>query len=69
MSDKMQGNEPWYEAVDNVVYQAQMLTGANRLDTAAHYLIELSNALGDLKTWMPGYDDRTGTLPWEREEV
>src|SRR5690606_34465974 len=35
---------------------------------AGHHLIELFNKVGDLSTWHSGYDERTGTLPWERED-
>ena len=57
------------EAIEEVVYRFQSYTAPhNDLTNAAHHLVGLSNAVGDLASYHPDYDERTGTLPFEREE-
>jgi hypothetical protein len=33
---------------------------------AGYHLIELFNKVSDLSSYHTGYDEHTGTLPWER---
>lgn len=33
----------------------------------AYAVTELNEAMGDLATWLPGYDYETGTIPQERD--
>lgn len=62
--------EPWHEAAYNVVYYAERAfedTHSSPIEIAS-YMVDLSNALSDLKTFLPGYDWEHGTIPWDREE-
>lgn len=56
------------EAIEEVVYRFQSYTAPGDLTNQAHHLVQLSNAVGDLASYHPDYDERTGTLPFEREE-
>ena len=55
------------ECITEVDYSFHLLSNARNLFDQAEALIRLNNSLSDLKTWHPGFDERNGTLPWERE--
>jgi len=54
--------------IEDVQYHLHRYNRATDRANAGHHLIELFNKVGDLSTWHSGYDERTGTLPWERED-
>lgn len=56
------------ESLENVVYYFDLYARAESVADQAGYLIELSNAVDDLRSFHPGYDLDSGTMPWEREE-
>ena len=56
------------ESLENVVYYFDLYAQAENVADQAGYLIELSNAVDDLRSFHPGYDLDSGTMPWEREE-
>lgn len=57
------------DAIEEVAYRFDMLTQPNSsLVNQAHHLMKLADAVGDLKSWHPGYDANKGTLPYERED-
>lgn len=60
--------EDWHDAALNVVYQFDAWTEARDPVISANRLIELNNAVTDLKSWLPGYEYETGTMPWGRGE-
>lgn len=61
-------SESWHDAALEAVYQWDgYVKSTSALDQAGR-LIELSNAMHDLKTWLPGWDGDNGTMPWDREE-
>jgi hypothetical protein len=60
--------QPWHDAAGEVEYQFHRYVNTNDIVNRADALIKLSNAVFDLKTWLPGFDSDTGTLPWERED-
>ncbi len=64
-----QGKEDWHEVGIDVDYWWHQFTHARDLLTQAGTLVELSNKMHDLRTWLPGYDYESGTLPWEREDA
>jgi hypothetical protein len=55
------------ECIEDVGYRWHLLEHAKTLPDQAEAITGLANAISDLKSWHPGYDDRNGTLPWERE--
>lgn len=57
----------WHDAGLEVVYQWQALERASTVLDQAAALMKLSDAMGDLKTWLPGWDVDSGTMSWERE--
>lgn len=56
------------ESLENVVYLFDLYARAENLAAQAAYLVELSNAVDDLRSFHPGYDLDTGTMPWDRED-
>lgn len=54
--------------VEEVVYRFQLLSRAKNLGDQAEAFTQLANEVFQLQTWHPGFDDRTGTMPWERED-
>lgn len=58
----------WHNAGLEVVYRWDCFQSANNPVDQAHQLVELSNAISDLKSWLPEFDIETGTMPWNREE-
>lgn len=67
MSDKMV--EVPEELIEEIHYHLHCYDTAKSLSNAGHHLIELFNRGFDLSTYHSGYDERTGTLPWEREDA
>ncbi len=59
---------PWLDAAEEVMYQWHLFSKATTPVLAANYLVELSNAMSDLQTYHPGWDYKTGTMPWERDD-
>lgn len=60
--------EPWNDAGDEVAYRWYVFTHARDPLGQAMALADLSNAMHDLRTFLPGYDYETGTLPFERDD-
>jgi hypothetical protein len=58
----------WTDAGDDVVYWFHLFSTAKDPLTQAGALVELSNHVHDLKTWLPTYDGDTMTVAWERED-
>lgn len=56
------------DAALEVVYWWNRLENAKTLPEQAEAITQLSNHVSDLKTWLPGYDLNSGTMPWERGE-
>ena len=54
------------DAATEVVYWWHRLENAKTLPEQAEAITQLSNHVSDLKTWLPGYDNDSGTMPWER---
>ena len=61
-------DHPYADALEEVQYHFQCYVTTKDELNKAYHLIELSNRMGDLSTYHPGYDLDTGTLPWERED-
>lgn len=57
-----------YEALNEADYRFQMFVTTKDMLNQAHHLTELSNAMGDLRSWHPSYDSDTGTMGWERDD-
>lgn len=55
------------EAALDVVYWADRYMHTREPIDQANALVELHNHISDLKTWLPGYDVESGTMPWDRE--
>ena len=51
------------EAAESVWWAYDAVSNATTLVEQAPALIELSNAMSDLASWLPGYDINTGRLP------
>lgn len=58
-----------YEALEEVDYYFNLYMQSQSVYDKARYFVALSNAMSDLRTWHPGYDADTHTLPWERRDV
>lgn len=56
------------ELIEEIQYRLFMYNRTTDKANEGHHLIELFNHVSDLSTYHSGYDDRTGTLPWERED-
>lgn len=59
--------QPWHDAAIEADYRWHLFTNARTPLDQAMALTDLSNAMHDLRTFLPGYDYESGTLPWERE--
>lgn len=68
MENAATDRQPWHDAAEEVEYQFHNFAHSKDELVRADALIKLSNAVFDLKTWLPGFDADTGTLPWERED-
>lgn len=58
----------WADAGTEVVYWWHLFTNAKDPLSQANALVELSNHMHDLKTWLPDYDPQTMTVAWERDD-
>jgi hypothetical protein len=58
----------WQSAAEEVDYRWHVFMRAKGPVDAGQALVDLANAMHDLRTWLPGYDYENGTLPWERED-
>lgn len=56
------------DLIEDIQYHLHMYDNAKSKANAGHHLMELFNRVGDLSSYHSGYDERTGTLPWERAE-
>ena len=56
------------ECITNIHYHWHMYLGSTDRLNAAHHMMELDNAIGDITTWHRGYDYETGTMEWQRED-
>lgn len=59
---------PALDALDEVLYWFDVYSQATTPKDQANSFVILSSAVSDLKSWHPGYDVYSGTLPWERED-
>jgi hypothetical protein len=55
--------------IEDIDYHLTCYNRSTDKANAGHHLIELFNKVSDLSTYHSGYDHRTGTLPWEREDI
>lgn len=58
----------WHDAGIEADYRWHLFRNAKTPYDQADALIGLSNAMSDLRSWLPGWDFETGTMPWERED-
>lgn len=56
------------ECIEEVAYQWHQFSTAQSPLTTAAAIVGMENAVFDLRTWHPEYDEATMTLPWERED-
>jgi hypothetical protein len=61
--------EGWREAGVSAYFDWKRLQGAVTLSAQGQAIIDLSNSMHDLSTWLPGWDVETGTIQAEREEL
>ena len=54
--------------IEDIQYHLHCYDTSSSRANAGHHLSELFNKVNDLSTWHSGYDERTGTLPWQRED-
>ncbi len=58
------------EAIEEAVYRFSMyVSQSSDMVNEAHHLLKLAEAMGDLRSYHPGYDPNTGMLPYEREDL
>jgi hypothetical protein len=60
--------QPWHDAALEAEYRWHLFVTAKDPLSQAMAITDLSNAMHDLTTWLPGYDPNTGTMPWDRGE-
>lgn len=60
--------EDWQEAAIEVDYLWNMFMDTTTPLGQARVLMQLQDAMSDLRTFLPGWDYETGTLPWERDD-
>lgn len=71
MTDTIPDQEPLpgsLDALEEVVYRYEQFAEAASPSRAASALVALGDAISDLKSFHPGWDFETGTMPWDREE-
>lgn len=59
---------PYFDAVDQVIYDWERYRDATDTVVQAARLVDLSNSISDLKSWLESYDYETGTVDWERDD-
>lgn len=58
------------DAIEEVVYRFSMyVSQTSDMVNEAHHLLKLADAVGDLRSYHPEYDEDTGMLPYEREDA
>jgi hypothetical protein len=57
------------EAIETVAAAWDRMSNARSPLDQAQGMVDMSNAMSDLRTWHPEYDYKTHTLPFEREEA
>lgn len=55
------------ENADNVAYRWHQFARATTAPEQAHYLVELSNDIFSLSTYLPNFNGDTGEVEWEDE--
>lgn len=55
--------------IENIGHHLDSFDVATSKITSAYHLMHLNDSVSDLKSFHPGYDSNTGTLPYEREDV
>ena len=56
------------DAVADVLYRYDQFVDATTELNRATRLVDLNNAVDDLRSWHPGFDADTDTMPWDRNE-
>lgn len=64
---KASEKQPWHDAGIDASYAFWRYSRAKTPAEQANAFVELSNAMSDMTSWLPGYDDNC-TMPWERGE-
>lgn len=59
--------DDWHDAAIEVDYLWTMFMDTPTPLGQAKMLVQLQDAMSDLRTFLPGFDYESGTLPWERE--
>ena len=62
MADIAYEDSSWHDSGLNVNHYFEMFAAAKTPVEQAQYLIELTNAMSDLRTWLPGYDIETDVV-------
>lgn len=57
------------DLIEDIQYRLRMYNSATDKTNEGHHLIELFNHVSDLSSYHGGYSNRSGTLPWEREDA
>lgn len=60
--------EDWHDCAEEADYWWTRYINATTLHEQAVCLVRLMDAMSDLRSWLPGFDIETGTMPWERDE-
>lgn len=58
----------WHDAAIEADYAWYLYRTASNPFDQGDAMVRLANKMHDLRTWLPGYDYETSTLPWERDE-
>jgi hypothetical protein len=66
MSDKMV--EIPENIIEEIHYHLTAYDDTRSRANAAFHLIELFNHVSDLSSYHSGYDDKSGTMPWQRDD-
>lgn len=56
------------EAAVEVAWHFQRFDEAKTVFQRCSALMDLCNAMSDMQSWLPGWDWKSGTMPWERNE-
>lgn len=60
----------WFqEACEEADYRWHLFSNAKTTLDQADALVALRDAMFAVRTYLPGYDYETSTLPWEREQA
>lgn len=61
--------DDWENAAVEVDYLWHLFMDTITPIGQAKVLVQLQDAVSDMRSYLPGWDYETGTLPWEREEI